>query len=248
MTQPDCHSSHLPTLPTRLRNGSKSVTSRPHSSTSTQTIPAPSTGTPPWNASAEGRSGSLHAFFKATDYTPSSQSLPLTKLDGSVLECEHEDDIEDDSVDEIFENLPDTQGTTRFMLDRRKRSTPTQGHRTFKPSQRVPSASQRLLVHECDAIPETSKVAPTQADSRPWADRFGPARLEELAVHKKKVLDVQRWLKDAWQAGSPKVETVSQELRRVSKADCSVEAADPQRAFWSRENIYCHSFGKSNGR
>lgn len=33
-------------------------------------------------------------------------------------------------------------------------------------------------------------------DLRPWSDRFGPRNLDELAVHKKKVSDVRRWLED----------------------------------------------------
>ncbi|PKS06530.1 hypothetical protein jhhlp_007278, partial [Lomentospora prolificans] len=31
-------------------------------------------------------------------------------------------------------------------------------------------------------------------DLRPWSERFGPVNLEELAVHKKKVTDVRRWI------------------------------------------------------
>ncbi|KAM0258408.1 hypothetical protein ACHAQJ_003885 [Trichoderma viride] len=33
-------------------------------------------------------------------------------------------------------------------------------------------------------------------DLRPWSERFGPRNLDELAVHKKKVTDVRRWLED----------------------------------------------------
>ncbi|KAI0109508.1 Rad17 cell cycle checkpoint protein-domain-containing protein [Nemania sp. FL0031] len=33
-------------------------------------------------------------------------------------------------------------------------------------------------------------------EQRPWSERFGPTNLEELAVHKKKVTDVRRWLED----------------------------------------------------
>ncbi|EJT82029.1 hypothetical protein GGTG_02003 [Gaeumannomyces tritici R3-111a-1] len=36
----------------------------------------------------------------------------------------------------------------------------------------------------------------TGEDLRPWSERFGPANLEELAVHKKKVADVRRWLEN----------------------------------------------------
>ncbi|ORY66296.1 uncharacterized protein BCR38DRAFT_456883 [Pseudomassariella vexata] len=39
---------------------------------------------------------------------------------------------------------------------------------------------------------------PAQDDEqRPWSERFGPLNLDELAVHKKKVADVRRWLEDA---------------------------------------------------
>lgn len=33
-------------------------------------------------------------------------------------------------------------------------------------------------------------------EQRPWSERFGPTNLDELAVHKKKVADVRRWLED----------------------------------------------------
>lgn len=33
-------------------------------------------------------------------------------------------------------------------------------------------------------------------DQRPWSERFGPLNLDELAVHKKKVADVRKWLDD----------------------------------------------------
>lgn len=36
-------------------------------------------------------------------------------------------------------------------------------------------------------------------DTRPWADRFAPASLEELAVHKRKVADVRAWLEAVMQ-------------------------------------------------
>ncbi|KAI9746010.1 MAG: Cell cycle checkpoint protein rad17 [Claussenomyces sp. TS43310] len=36
--------------------------------------------------------------------------------------------------------------------------------------------------------------ARAEDDTRPWAERFGPVNLEELAVHKKKVTDVRGWL------------------------------------------------------
>jgi len=38
--------------------------------------------------------------------------------------------------------------------------------------------------------------AGTDGGSRPWSERFAPTNLDELAVHKRKVADVRRWLED----------------------------------------------------
>ncbi|KAH8910470.1 Rad17-domain-containing protein [Coniochaeta sp. PMI_546] len=54
------------------------------------------------------------------------------------------------------------------------------------------TASQRFMK------PPQSRGAVAVADDslRPWSERFAPANLEELAVHKRKVADVRRWLED----------------------------------------------------
>ncbi|GAB1311394.1 RFC checkpoint protein Rad17 [Madurella fahalii] len=48
--------------------------------------------------------------------------------------------------------------------------------------------------------PKGAATATTTADSdndaRPWSERFAPVSLDELAVHKRKVLDVRRWLEE----------------------------------------------------
>ncbi|KAK7424889.1 RFC checkpoint protein Rad17 [Neonectria punicea] len=55
----------------------------------------------------------------------------------------------------------------------------------------TPSASQKFL-----KPPKPAFLGAVNDDSRPWSERFGPRNLEELAVHKKKVSDVRRWLED----------------------------------------------------
>jgi cell cycle checkpoint protein len=63
---------------------------------------------------------------------------------------------------------------------------------------------------------------PDTTDRRPWTEKYGPASLEELAVHKKKVADMRTWLTDVFDqrgrkrllllkgpAGSGKTATVS---------------------------------------
>lgn len=55
------------------------------------------------------------------------------------------------------------------------------------------AAGQRFL--RPSRINTTSSVE--GGDQRPWSERFGPVNLDELVVHKRKVLDVRRWLDDA---------------------------------------------------
>ncbi|KAK7420478.1 RFC checkpoint protein Rad17 [Neonectria magnoliae] len=55
----------------------------------------------------------------------------------------------------------------------------------------APSASQKFL-----KPPKPAFLGAVNDDSRPWSERFRPRNLEELAVHKKKVSDVRRWLED----------------------------------------------------
>ncbi|GJC83933.1 checkpoint protein rad17 [Colletotrichum liriopes] len=44
--------------------------------------------------------------------------------------------------------------------------------------------------------PRPTKPAALDDDLRPWSERFGPLNLDELAVHKRKVADVRKWLED----------------------------------------------------
>lgn len=54
----------------------------------------------------------------------------------------------------------------------------------------IPSSSQMFLVKPKE--PNIRK----EIDSRPWAERFAPVNLDELAVHKKKVTDVRGWIEN----------------------------------------------------
>lgn len=60
------------------------------------------------------------------------------------------------------------------------------GQRFLRPAQSAGSAA---------------KVNPTGTgddDARPWSERFAPVSLDQLAVHKRKVQDVRRWLDDVF--------------------------------------------------
>ncbi|KAK0613049.1 Rad17 cell cycle checkpoint protein-domain-containing protein [Bombardia bombarda] len=64
-----------------------------------------------------------------------------------------------------------------------------------------PAAGQRFLkppklTSTPEAAAGAAEAAAANDDSRPWSERFGPVNLDELAVHKRKVADVRRWLED----------------------------------------------------
>jgi cell cycle checkpoint protein len=109
--------------------------------------------------------------------------------------------IEDDydSYDEIF---------TQHLAKERTDVTPSVSSRTRPPAPKPPpkprrkTQPKRFVLTSDELNGSTKKQTVPQPvgehDRRPWAQRFAPANLGELAVHKKKVSDVQHWLEDAF--------------------------------------------------
>lgn len=66
------------------------------------------------------------------------------------------------------------------------------GSQTLKNDEaELPSSTQRFV----RASQPTAKIV-KENDLRPWAERFAPQNLDELAVHKKKVQDVRTWIEE----------------------------------------------------
>ena len=131
----------------------------------------------------------------------------------NVEEGGEEDVIEDDSSNES-ESVNELRGlrdTTRLVLDRRKRlplSSPSST--TSTQGRKLPAGSQRFKIAGRTTEEGEDKLFFTSAglvdvDPRPWAERFGPRSLEELAVHKKKVSDIRNWLENVLQGWGRKV-------------------------------------------
>ena len=108
---------------------------------------------------------------------------------------EHEDIIEDISDDNESNELGATQHTTRLVLDRRKLASNSDDSKLGSPRKTAPpNGSQKFLLRNNAIEKLESKVAADIESQEPWVERFPPVNLEELAVHKKKVSDVQSWL------------------------------------------------------
>ena len=142
------------------------------------------------------------------------QKRPKPKEESPGVEGgEEEDLIEDDSSPEVegVNELRGLRNTTRLVLDRRKGlPLSTLDPTTCTQEHKLPAASQRFKIGGRATGKGTENLVSTSdgvvgVDTRPWAERFGPRSLEELAVHKKKVSDVRTWLENVLQSRDRKV-------------------------------------------
>ncbi|KAF2968581.1 hypothetical protein GQX73_g4956 [Xylaria multiplex] len=101
------------------------------------------------------------------------------------------DDITSDPIsddDDVGEHRATTASYVGLTSQRRFKSSPATNN--IIPSTSNVS-SQKFM------RPSLPPRDPTADDEqRPWSERFGPTNLNELAVHKKKVADVKKWLED----------------------------------------------------
>ncbi|OTB00034.1 hypothetical protein M426DRAFT_324610 [Hypoxylon sp. CI-4A] len=75
------------------------------------------------------------------------------------------------------------------------------GQNARKRFRDVPQSSSSSAVMSSQKFLKPPRPQPQQGhtagdEQRPWSERFAPTNLEELAVHKRKVADVRRWLDD----------------------------------------------------
>jgi cell cycle checkpoint protein len=142
---------------------------------------------------------SLHTFFGRA----SEEQRWNRKADTPTeeVDVENGDAIEDDddSLDEAFSQLVEDQEDVKSQLDRRKDratllKTGSQTARTGHPASTHKFVKPPVLSIKKHGINLETEDSSNKHLHRPWADRYGPTNLEELAVHKKKVADVQKWL------------------------------------------------------
>lgn len=156
------------------------------------------------------KSQSLHSFFQpategqrwSSQKFETKRSLPTVTdntLDADIIEDDY------DSYDEIFtqhlagEKSEPAVGTKVTSVPSRPRRPASRQPATSRPKKQ---RAKRFLMpagpdRRSSPQPPT-KNQPQGADCRPWAQRFAPLNLDENAVHKRKVSDVQRWLEDAF--------------------------------------------------
>ncbi|KAL8894673.1 MAG: hypothetical protein Q9192_004131, partial [Flavoplaca navasiana] len=193
-------------LPTRLRSTTKPVTKAPPiASVQSTNQPLPKKSAARHDGSRKDpRPSSLDTYFSAAGnvHAVKSASSQNPKV---VSAIEEEDFIEDDSFDEELQKLPlshralnqaPTQAQSQPTILKQKTSSTTllSGSQVFRKLGNGIERSKK----------KDDAVKLSEDDTRPWAERYEPLSLEELAVHKKKVADVRDWLYNVFQGRSKK--------------------------------------------
>ncbi|KAJ5549726.1 hypothetical protein N7535_002337 [Penicillium sp. DV-2018c] len=199
-------------------SGPFALSSRPRPSyfrSTTPTTRLPSSSPSPKKAAKpspkpESKSKSLHNFFPpategqrwATQKTEKQSLPPVTEtVDVDLIEDDY------DSYDEIFtQHLANERAGTdppAVNSSRTSRSAP-KPKAPVKPTRKT---TKKFLLptdpgNSAGKEPQVAQKA-GEPDYRPWAQQFAPASLAELAVHKRKVSDVQHWLEDAFAGRRP---------------------------------------------
>ncbi|KAH0537096.1 hypothetical protein FGG08_006099 [Glutinoglossum americanum] len=175
-------------LPTRAPPKSKSPRKPVASRSTPNSSPQKSKG----GAKKPSNSRAIYTFF-----TPSTQQQRSTQgSECPIPEEEQDDAIQDDSDDEGI--LDNGNASACRIGDTKRGWTTSQKDGTTAGS--ITSASQKFLRKASAARSNVPSEGPTASkeDLRPWAEKYAPVSLEELAVHKKKVADVRIWLENVF--------------------------------------------------
>ena len=195
-------------LPTRTRvKASKAATTRPPATTAfASRSPSSSHST---NGRKDGRqsknikSRSISTYFDTG--TASHERDGCTQRSTTKVENSSSVQVEQEREDIIEDDFPVEQTTIQPRTNHGSYRGNRQGS-TTRAKQNLVNSSQRFKtsqsIKDQDISAKGSRVK--GSDSRPWAERYGPSTLEELAVNKRKVTEVKTWLERVWSSNDTK--------------------------------------------
>ena len=190
------------TILSRLRNPRTALGNPP--STSTDRSEKPASKKRKYFEDEKGKNTSIHQFFKPGSTKQSH--APLSRAAGQVQSLE-EDSITDDISDSEIYFGQGCHRTSALPVEE-TRTEPSSDSKGPSHRPAFVSASRKFTTARSDAktgrLPKPISDKPDE-DTRPWSEKFVPSRIEELAVHKKKVADVQAWLKSVFEGTNNKV-------------------------------------------
>ncbi|TLD22918.1 hypothetical protein PspLS_07405 [Pyricularia sp. CBS 133598] len=152
----------------------------------------------------KGRTADLVTLFSKqaqrvkTEGKPSSRPAPSSLLQDMTSDpiSEDDDDVADHKA--AVSSVVGRKASKRFR-DGGGSASSTSSSQQQQQQQQAPASSAPSTTSQMFRKPTRPTQAAVREDDdelRPWSERFGPANLEELAVHKRKVADVRRWLED----------------------------------------------------
>lgn len=142
--------------------------------------PSPKKGRGFSGSDEKGKSGDLKALF-------SKQAMRAPRPTPSADQNMQLDDIISDPISD--DDISELKASSSSLVSQHARKRLRNGSQIGILE--ATSTSSRFLKQPSKPSTQTSGD-----DLRPWSERFGPRNLDELAVHKKKVADVRKWLED----------------------------------------------------
>ncbi|QDS68260.1 hypothetical protein FKW77_010624 [Venturia effusa] len=174
--------------PSRGSNARATPSASPSSQRSIKLAP-----TKPKTKPSKPQSKTIYSFFNTATQKQrfKAPASPESKLSSSI---QVEEDLiqDDDSLGEEMASLGQTKFGSQYPVPVRRKRKRDGFDDGLADSSALPRGSQVFKKPTINS--SGSPAAVTIVDSRPWTDRFGPANMDELAVHKKKVQDVRTWL------------------------------------------------------
>ena len=165
----------------------------------------------PRKKNTEDNNRSLHTFFsRATEGQRWKRETEHATKEEDDVETRDAIEDDDDPIDKAFPRLAKDQGDVKFQVNRRKDQATLNKHGP-QTSRRIPLPSTHKFVKPTVCNIKNNSVKADMEDNsslylhRPWADRYSPANLEELAVHKKKAAEVRKWLGEVLNGRDPRV-------------------------------------------
>jgi cell cycle checkpoint protein len=174
------------------------------------------------NNNSPSKAKSLHSFFQLAteeqrwsklkfETNPTTSCRTTRTSPGADIEDEELDAIEDDDYNDF--NGIFSQSSAREDAVAKSNRSHVNGDATLgkkDSSQDKPRPTRRFLLSSDPSMSRSHSgfnESSISADHcfRPWSERYAPLNLSELAVHKKKVADVQHWLSEVFAGRSKSV-------------------------------------------
>ncbi|GAB7365166.1 hypothetical protein MBLNU230_g6253t1 [Neophaeotheca triangularis] len=183
---------HTPPQSTQTKSARKSPAKGKTSKTKTN---------PEVNDQTKTNGKSIASFFNAAVQRQQQQqprsAHPSASPERPLPSQEQAEEISSDFSDDGGNRYSLSKGSSTALALRKRKGQHDQHLASQSINSSLPPAPTQKFRKTNDGLRQPS-VSVFNEDKRPWIDQFAPAEASELAVHKRKIDDVKRWLSDAF--------------------------------------------------